>query len=449
MTPTNNASHLSSTAAPSAEKTVQADVPHTDSYYAATAHAAPERPRLEGRSGADVCVIGGGFSGIATALSLAERGYRVIVLEAARVGWGASGRNGGQIVNGYSRDLDEVEKRYGAEAARALGDMTPEGAAVIRERVARYGIDCDLRDGNVYAAFNKKQMRGLESRVAMWRRFGHTNIELLDADTIKQHANTDLYVGGLVDHRGGHLHPLNLVLGEAAAAESLGTVIHEGSPVTHLESGQRPSVHTENGHVEADYVVVCGNAYLDRAVPALRQRVMPVSTQVMATEPLGEDVARRLMPANTCIEDCNYMLDYYRMSADHRLLFGGGSVYGGTTPANIEAKLRPHLARTFPEIADARVDYAWSGNFALTLTRIPHMGQLDDRTYFTHGYSGHGVTTTHLAGRLLAEAIDGERTRFDSFAALRNYPFPGGRMLRVPLSVAGSWYYMAKEKMGL
>lgn len=432
-----------------AKQTSENSVPHAASYYAATANPAPERPRLSGRESADVCVIGAGFSGVSTALSLAERGYRVTVVEAARVGWGASGRNGGQLVNGYSRDLDIVEQRYGQEAARALGEMTPEGAAIIRERVARYDIDCDLRDGNVYAAFNKKQMRGLENRIALWRRFGHTNVELLDADTIKRHANTELYLGGLVDHQGGHVHPLNLVLGEAVAAESLGAVIHENSAVTRVESGKRPTVHTDDGQVQADYVVVCGNAYLDRAVPALRQRVMPVSTQVMATKPLGEDLARRLMPADTCIEDCNYMLDYYRMSADHRLLFGGGSVYGGTTPANIEAKLRPHLARTFPEIADARIDYAWSGNFALTLTRIPHMGQLDEQTYFTHGYSGHGVTTTHLAGRLIAEAIDGHRARFDTFAAMRNYPFPGGRLLRVPLSVAGSWYYMAKEKMGL
>lgn len=427
----------------------EGDTPHADSYYAATANPAPERPRLQESKTTDVCVVGAGFSGVATALSLAEKGYRVIILEAARVGWGASGRNGGQIVNGYSRDLDEVEKNYGQAAARSLGDMTPEGGDIIRERVQRYDIDCDLRDGNVYAAFNQKQFEGLKTRVELWEKAGHTNVELLDSDSIKHHANTKLYIGGLLDRKGGHLHPLNLVLGEAAAAESLGTTIHESSPVTNIEYGARPTVHTADGQVQADYVVVCGNAYLDDAVPELRKRVMPVSTQVMATEPLGEEIARRLMPADTCIEDCNYLLDYYRMSGDHRLLFGGGSVYGGTTPDNIVKKLHPHLKRTFPEIADARIDYAWSGNFALTLTRIPHMGQLDDQVYFTHGYSGHGVTTTHLAGRLVAEAIDGQRERFDAFAALKNYPFPGGRLFRVPLSVLGSWYYLAREKMGL
>ncbi|MDA3919537.1 MAG: FAD-dependent oxidoreductase [Salinisphaera sp.] len=425
------------------------DMPHAKSYYAESAHASPARPALAGRESAHVCVIGAGFSGLSTALTLAERGYRVIVLEAARVGWGASGRNGGQIVNGYSRDLDEVEKRYGEAAAKALGDMAFEGGDIIRERIARYDIDCDLREGGVFAALNKRQMAGLKERVTSWARFGHSDVELLDEQTIRQHSNTDLYIGGLLDKRGGHVHPLNLALGEAVALEGQGGIIHEHSRVIRVEGGARPVVYTEHGQVHADYVVACGNAYLGHAVPALRHRVMPVSTQVIATEPLGAATARRLMPAGSCVEDCNYMLDYYRMSADNRLLFGGGSVYGGTTPANITAKLRPHMARTFPEIADVPIDYAWSGNFALTLTRIPHLGQLGERFYFTHGYSGHGVTTTHLAGRLIGEAINGERARFEAFAALRNYPFPGGRMLRVPLSVLGSWYYQAREKLGL
>ncbi|WP_111746178.1 NAD(P)/FAD-dependent oxidoreductase [Salinisphaera orenii] len=422
---------------------------HADSYYAATAHPAPERPPLNTRKHADVCVIGAGFSGVATALSLTERGYRVIVLEAARVGWGASGRNGGQIVNGYSRDLDEVEKHYGENAARTLGAMAFEGSQIIRQRLADYAIDCDLHDGGVFAALNRKQLDGLKKRHADWQRHGHSELELLDSDTIRRHANTDLYVGGLLDKAGGHLHPLNLVLGEAAALEAQGGIIHEHSPVTHIESGKRPTVHTDDGAVQADYVVACGNAYLGNTVPSLRARTMPVSTQVVATAPLDQSTVDRLMPAGTCIEDCNYMLDYYRMSADHRLLFGGGTVYGGTTPANIEAKLRPHLARTFPELADVDFDYAWSGNFALTLTRIPDLGRIDEHIYFTHGYSGHGVTTSHLAGQLIAEAISGSPERFETFSALRNIPFPGGRSLRVPLTVLGSWYYQAREKLGL
>jgi len=425
------------------------DTAHADSWYAASAHEAPPRPPLEGDVDTQVCVVGAGFSGLATALQLAERGYRVTVLEAARVGWGASGRNGGQIVNGYSRDLEVIEHRYGPEAARALGAMAFEGGDIIRELVARYGIDCDLREGGVSAAFNRRQLRELEAQKTSWERHGHDGLELLDRDSIRAHVVTELYVGGLLDHRGGHIHPLNLALGEAAALESLGGTIHEGSAVTHLEPGPRPAVHTDRGRVHADMVVVCGNAYLGNAVPALRDRIMPVSTQIVTTEPLGEEAARALMPTGVCVEDCNYMLDYYRVTSDHRLLFGGGTVYGGKAPDDIIHRLRPHLARTFPQLADARIDYAWSGNFALTLTRIPHMGRLHDNVYFTHGYSGHGVTTTHLAGRLIADAIDGRPERFDTFARLRNFPFPGGRALRVPLTVAGSWYYMVRERLGL
>ncbi len=426
-----------------------AGIAHADSYYAASAHAAPIRPPLTGKTAAQVCVIGAGFSGLATALELAERGYRVIVLEAALVGWGASGRNGGQIVNGYSRDLDVIEKRYGAAAASALGAMAYEGGDIIRDRVARYGIDCDLRSGNVFAAFTQRQMHELARSVERLSRHASTDFEWLDGQGIRRHANTDIYVGGLLDKRGGHLHPLNLALGEAAALESLGGTIHENSPVVRLDAGAQPVAYTASGEVRADCVVVCGNAYLDKVVPALRNRIMPVSTQVMATEPLDAATVARLMPSGSCVEDCNYMLDYYRISADNRLLFGGGTVYGGTTPDDIIAKLRPHLARTFPELAQVRIDYAWSGNFALTLTRIPHLGQLGPHVYFAHGYSGHGVTTTHLAGRLLAEAISGQPERFNAFAALRNYAFPGGRLLRVPLAMLGSWYYRARETLGL
>jgi gamma-glutamylputrescine oxidase len=422
---------------------------HPASWYAVTAHPSPRRPPLTGEVETDVCIVGAGFSGLSTALHLAERGYRVTVLEAARVGWGASGRNGGQLINGYSRDLDVIEKRYGAEAARELGAMAFEGAGIIRELVERYAIDCDLRRGGIFAAFNRRQLRALEKQKSEWAAYGHDRLELLDRASIRDHVATDLYIGGLFDGWSGHVHPLNLVLGEAAAVEWLGGTIHEHSVVTGVESGDRPVVHTDGGRVRARAVVLCGNAYLGDTVPELRDRVMPVSTQVMATEALAPETIQRLFPTGICVEDCNYILDYYRPTSDNRILFGGGTIYGGVTPNDIVGKLRPHLARTFPELAHARIDYAWSGNFALTLTRIPHMGRLGDAVYFTHGYSGHGVTTTHLAGRLIAEAIDGEGERFETLAALRNYSFPGGRTLRVPLTMLGAWYYLAKEKIGL
>jgi gamma-glutamylputrescine oxidase len=423
---------------------------HTGSYYAATANPSPYRPPLKGEVRADVCIIGAGFSGISAALTLAEAGIKSIVLEGKRVGWGASGRNGGQIVNGYSRDLSVIEGRYGKGPARALADMSLEGGDIIRERTAKYGIACDLVEGGFFAAFTARQMRELEHQKAVWERYGHTELEMVDRAGLDRIVKTGIYAGGMIDHRGGHIHPLNLVLGEAAAAESLGATIHDGSAVTGIEDrGSEVLVRTEAGLVRAGTVLVCGNAYLGSAVPDLTNKIMPVSSQVLTTAPLDPGLLDALLPQNHCVEDCNYILDYYRRTADNRLLFGGGVVYGGTDPRSIEDKIRPHLERTFPALRGVAVDFAWSGNFALTMTRVPHVGRLSPNVLFSHGDSGHGVTTTHLLGRLLGEAVQGRLERFDAFAGLPYLPFPGGRALRVPLTVLGSWWYGLRDKLGV
>lgn len=422
---------------------------HASSYYAATAKGAFERPRLKEHLSADICVIGAGFTGISAALELAERGYSVVVLEAVRIGFGASGRNGGQIVNGYSRDLDVIEKRYGSQAAKALGAMAGEGADIIRGRIASYGIDCDLVPGGFFAAFTDKQLRELDEQQRIWERHGHGGLERIDRSGLSAIVASDRYVGGLVDHKGGHIHPLSLVLGEAAAVERHGGRIFEHSPVLSVEQGARPVVRTQHGAVTCNYLLVCGNAYLGDLLPEIGGKMMPVSSQVVATEPLDEAVIRDLLPANYCVEDMNYILDYYRRTADNRLLFGGGIVYGGGDPASIEAKIRPSLARTFPQLANIRFDYAWSGNFALTLTRIPHVGRLSPSIYFSHGDSGHGVTTTHLLGKILGEAVAGQAERFDVWSSLPYYPFPGGKTFRVPLTVLGAWWYGLRDKLGL
>ncbi|CEA01498.1 putative oxidoreductase [Pseudomonas saudimassiliensis] len=423
--------------------------PYPDSYYAASANPVPARPALAGAHDTDVCVIGAGYTGLSTALFLLEQGFQVTVLEAARVGFGASGRNGGQIVNSYSRDLDVIEKQVGAKHARQLGEMAFEGARIIRDRVRQYAIDCDLKDGGVFAAVNQKQLRQLEEQKALWERHGHGELQLLDAQAIRGVVDTDRYVGGMLDLSGGHIHPLNLALGEAAAVESLGGVIHEQSAVVQVEQGATPVVHTAHGQVRARFVVVAGNAYLGGLLPPLAAKSMPCGTQVIATEPLSEEVARRLLPQDYCVEDCNYLLDYYRLSADRRLIFGGGVVYGARDPANIEALIRPKLARTFPALRNVRIDYAWTGNFLLTLSRLPQVGRLGDNIYYSQGCSGHGVTYTHVAGKVLAEAIRGQAERFDAFAALPHYPFPGGRLFRVPFTALGAWYYQLRDRFGV
>ncbi|AOY00798.1 FAD-binding oxidoreductase [Jeongeupia sp. USM3] len=423
-------------------------MPHAPSYYAATARPQPLRPALADRLDVDVCIVGAGYTGLSAGLHLAEAGFSVAIIEAERVGWGASGRNGGQIVNSYSRDIDVIEARYGTDTARALGDMAFEGARIIRERVASYAIDCDLKAGGVFAAITARQFGHLQRQKALWERHGYTRLQLLDRAETRGIVASDRYHGALLDLGGGHIHPLNLALGEAAAFESLGGRIFEASPAIRIERSFRPVVHTPGGAVTASFVIVAGNAYLGALVPELAARSMPCGSQIVATEPLGA-LADTLLPHDYCIEDCNYLLDYYRLSADKRLLFGGGVVYGARDPARVEAIIVPRLLKTFPQLANVRIDYAWTGNFLLTLSRMPQMGRLDHNIYYSQGCSGHGITFTHLAGRLLAEVLQGQAERFDAFARLPHLPFPGGRLLRVPFTALGGWYYDLRDRLGI
>jgi len=419
------------------------------SWYAATANPTPARPALEGELDCDVCVVGAGFTAISAALHLAERGFSVVVLEAVKVGFGASGRNGGQIVNSYSRDMDVIEAKYGAETARALGDMAFEGNRIIRERIAAYGIDCDLRDGNLFAACNRKQLEGLREHKALWERYGYRELELLEGTALKREVDSERYTGALVDHGGGHLHPLNLVLGQAAALESLGGRIFEHSPVTGVAHGEPAVVRTARGRVRAERVVMAGNAYLTGVLPEIEGQARPRGTQIITTEPLGEARARALIPNGLAVEDCNYLLDYYRLTRDNRLLYGGGVNYGGDDPGDIAKVIRPKMLKTFPSLADVAVEYAWSGTFLMTLNRLPQFGVLNGNVYYAQGYSGHGVTCTHLAGKLIAEVMAGQGERFDAFAGIPHLPFPGGRLLRVPFSALGAWYYQTRDKLGI
>jgi gamma-glutamylputrescine oxidase len=330
-----------------------------------------------------------------------------------------------------------------------MADMAFEGGRIIRDRIQKYNIQCDLKDGGVFAAFTKKQMGHLEAQKKLWERFGHKQLEILDAKRIREVAATDNYIGGMLDMSGGHIHPLNLALGEAAAIESLGGVIHEQSPATRIERGANPVVHTPKGRVKAKFVVVAGNAYLGNLVPELASKSMPCGTQVITTEPLPEDLARSLLPQDYCVEDCNYLLDYYRLSGDRRLIYGGGVVYGARDPANIEAIIRPKMLATFPQLKNVKIDFAWTGNFLLTLSRLPQVGRIGDNIYYSQGCSGHGVTYTHIAGKVIAETLRGQAERFDAFASLPHYPFPGGRLFRVPFTAMGAWYYTMRDKLGV
>ncbi|MCE9677909.1 FAD-binding oxidoreductase [Shewanella sp. AS1] len=424
--------------------------PHANSYYAASANNKQLRAKLADNIETDVCIIGAGYTGLSSAIHLLELGFKVTVLEAARVGFGASGRNGGQIVNSFSRDIDTIEKTVGVEQGKLFGEMAFQGGRILKQLVAKYNIQCDLKDGGVFAALNSKQMGHLEAQKALWEKHGHLgHLEMLDSKGIRSVVDSERYVGGLLDKSGGHIHPLNLALGEADAVESLGGQIFEDSAVIKVEQGENPVIHTAEGSVKSKFVIVAGNAYLKGLLPELQAKSMPCGTQVITTEPLGDELAHQLLPQDYCVEDCNYLLDYFRLSGDKRLIYGGGVVYGARDPADIEAIIRPKMLQTFPQLKDVKIDFTWTGNFLLTLSRLPQVGRIGKNIYYSQGCSGHGVTYTHLAGQILAETINGQAKRFDAFASLPHYPFPGGHLLQVPFSAIGAWYYSMRDKLGI
>jgi gamma-glutamylputrescine oxidase len=415
---------------------------HVPSYYAATAVGAPDCPSLNGTIEADVCVVGAGYTGISAALDLAERGYSVVVLEAARVGWGASGRNGGQICSGYSPSMHKIAGWVGVDDAKRLWEMAEEAKAIIRERVRLHDIPCDLKPGYLLGAVKPRNIAELRAELDLLaERHGYTEARIVSRDEIRSMVATDIYHGGVYDAGGGHLHPLNYNLGLARAALDAGARIFEGSPVERIEVGANPIAHTTAGAVRARYLVLCGNAYMGDLVPSIRRKIMPVGTYIAATEPLGDNRARALIPSDAAVSDTKFVLDYYRLTADHRLLFGGRVSYTTLPPANLAQAMRRTMLSVYPDLADVSFEYVWGGNVAITVERTPHIGRLDGNVYFAHGFSGMGVALTGIAGKVIAEAIAGTAERFDVFARLPHTTFHGGRLLRTPmLALAMLWY---------
>jgi gamma-glutamylputrescine oxidase len=415
---------------------------HTDSYYAATVNRRTGYPPLENDIEAEVVVVGAGFSGVNTALELAERGVDVVLLEANRIGWGASGRNGGQIIGGIGHDPERFEKHIGKDGVAAIYQMGLEARDIIRERIERYSIDCDLKWGYCDVALKPRHMK----QFAEWRDFRKSignqhDYTLLDRDELKQYVNSERYLGGLLNYANGHIHPLNLCLGEAAAAESLGTRIFEQSRVVELVQGELPRVVTERGSVSAAKVILCGNAYLGGLVDRMASRVLPSSSSVIATAPLAPELARKLLPGDVAVCDPRTALDYFRLSADGRMLFGGLSNYTGLEPEDVEGVLRRKMERVFPELAGVAVEHAWSGLIGIGINRMPQLGHLSERVAYIQAYSGHGVAPTHIMARITAEMLTGQPDRFNVFSRIPHWPFPGGKLLRRPaLALGMSWY---------
>jgi gamma-glutamylputrescine oxidase len=418
---------------------------HIDSYYAATANARSDYPSITGDFTADVCVIGGGYTGLSTALHLAERGLSVVVLEANRLGWGASGRNGGQICTGFSSGNEPVEAALGRADARKVFDFTEEAKTILRERIARHKIDCDLNWGYVLGAVKDRQLADLRQyQESLAREYGYAQTKVLEShDAIREYVNTQAYIGGLIDRGAGHLHPLNYCLGLGRAAAEAGAQIYEGSRAIAIEEGPKVAVRTAAGAVTADFLVLAGNAYLGDLVPQIHGKVMPVGTYVAATTPLGENRARSLIKDNVAVADCNFVLNYYRLSQDHRMLFGGRVSYSTLMPPNLPHAMRGKMLKVFPELADTTFEYTWGGFVAITMERTPHLGRIGRNVFFAQGFSGQGVAFTAVAGKIRAEAVAGQAERLDLLARLPHTTFPGGRLFRTPtLALAMLWYRM-------
>lgn len=408
-------------------------------YYETTTKYRPTTAPLDGDATYDVAIVGAGMTGCSAALHLAERGYRVAVLEARTIGFGASGRNGGQVLPGYAADQTKIRRLLGAPAARALWDMSVEAVDLLHRQIERFSIDCTPVRGYLHAAVKDRQVRELQAWERDLHELGAGGFVLLRGGALQARLRSPRYKAALFDPIAGHVHPLNYTLGLAHAAIGLGAAFHTGTQVTSIDQGSKITLTTSTGRVIANTLLLCGNAYLGALSRPIAGYVMPVGTYIIATEPRA-DVAD-LIPDNEAVADLNFVLDYFRRSSDDRMLFGGRVSYSTLPPRNLAASMLARAQRAFPQLADARVDYLWGGNVAITRNRLPHFGRLGRNILFAQGFSGHGVALTGLAGSLLAEAVAGQAERFDTFAKIPHARFPGGPLLRMPsLVLATSWY---------
>ncbi|AYC31584.1 FAD-binding oxidoreductase [Pseudomonas cavernae] len=420
------------------------------SYYSATLKHETDYPALQGEVSVDVAIIGGGFTGVASAVELAERGLKVALIETHKIGWGASGRNGGQVTSSLSGDeamRKQMRKSLGAEVDDFIWRLRWRGQEIIESRVAKYGIACDLKHGHLHAAMKPAHLHELRSFHDEAQRRGlGDSVSLLDRAGVRAHLASDQYLGALKNTRNLHLHPLNLCIGEARAAESLGALIFEHSEVLDIVHGPRPAVITAQGRINARQVLLAGDVYHKLEARQLKGLIFPAMGGIVTTAPLG-DLAKQLNPQDLAVYDCRFVLDYYRMTADGRLLFGGGANYSGRDSRDIAAELRPCIERTFPQLKGVDIEFQWSCAMGIVMNRIPQLGKLSDHVWYCQGYSGHGVATSHIMGEIMAEAITGSLARFDTFAACKHIKVPLGDIFGNPMLAAGMWYYQLLEKL--
>ena len=417
-----------------------------NSYYAATAPRLQRHAPLSGAIRCDVAIVGGGLAGLSAALELRERGLDVVVLEAREIGSGASGRNGGQAIHGLACGQDVIEAQLGLADARRVWDMTIEALDMLRERSARHGIECDWRDGYLGVATSERKGRQLGEWADEIESKYHDPLARIAPADIGRWVSSGRYHSGIHDPRSGHLHPLKYVRGLARAAATAGVRLHEDTAVAGLrQDAGGVTLKTATGEVRARQALLAGNVYLQDVAPALESRIMPVGTYIVCSEPVDTALADSLIPTRSCVCDTDFVLDYYRTTDDHRMLFGGRVSYSTKTPANLRESMRRRMVDTLPQLAGAKIEFAWGGFVDITMNRAPDFGRIGSNVYYLQGFSGHGLALTGLAGRVVAEAMAGDAGRFDLFARLKHRAFPGGRMLRTPALVLGMAWYRLKD----
>jgi len=420
-----------------------------NSYYLATVPTDRQFAPLQGSDSCDVCIVGAGLAGLSAAIDLRRAGLDVVVLEGMQVGWGASGRNGGQALAGLACDMSVVQGQLGREAARAVWDMTVEAVQLIHERRKEFAIECQWQDGFIAAAIGPRKARELHAWVEeLERDFGYGGVRLIEGAPVRQWIDSARYQALAYDPRGGHLHPLLYTQALARAAAGLGARIHERSRALRLERGASPIVHTERGAIGCRHVLLAGNVYLEGLARELSNRIMPVGTFIAASARLEAERARALIPSRAAVCDTQFVLEYFRLSADDRLLFGGRVSYSTVAPLHLAAAMRRRMVKVFPQLDDAPVEYSWGGFVDITMNRAPDFGRIGPNIYYVQGFSGHGLALSGLAGRLAAEAIGGTAARFDVFARLRHHVFPGGRMLRTPALILATAWYRLRDVLG-
>lgn len=420
---------------------------HAPSYYAASANPFPAQPQLRSDVQADVVVIGGGYAGLSAALHAAEAGFSVVLLEARQIGWGASGRNGGQMIPGLRWSAVDLAEKFGEDRARKLLGIANTAGDLVRSRIARHGIACDLRDGHFLAAAKPAHLEDMRRELALLQRLlGYDSARIVERGEVGRYVASETYHGGYFDAAGGHLHPLNYALGLAGAALAAGVRIFEHSAAVSLDHGTPVIAVTGGGRVTAKFAVMACDVEMGTLEPPLGRMTMPVANYNVGTVPLDPLLAASLIPSGAAIADSRFVLNYYRLSADKRLIFGGGEKYSPAPPPDIAGFVRPYLENVFPQLAGIGIDYSWGGLVGVSLNRLPQFGRIGN-SFYAHGWSGHGVLLTALAGQMIAEAMQGTAERFDLFANLPGRPFPGGPLLRHPLYVAGMLWFALKDRL--